>query len=670
MNLSHRLKLIPIFSIMLCAVSVDLASAQQLENNVPAGNQLSKDLGLADPATEINITLHFKLNDKAAFDKAVDELYDPPSPTFHKWMTDDDLRKYAPPERQRRIVRRELQKHGLTILETDKYGFTVRARGTIANVESAFDTEIHQFEYNGKVYRANVRNARLTGEAGHYVYTVAGLESHDAQPQVLQAPNAIAVPLTEHAQSSGFPPYTTTDCLTPPASYTLKGQTALPKAVYTGTGLNQNYICDYLPNQLWTALGLDQVYAAGYNGAGQSVVLIEAYGYAEVQQDANAFNEMAGLPQFNSANFKVVWPEGKPNQQKGVLLNADLETALDVQWAHTIAPGARIVVVESKGLDDEDMQYVISYATQHNLGNSFSNSYVVNFDFEAGPLEQTSWDDTLEVATAKGISVNFAAGDFGDYGYPNPGAANLPAIVPHATSVGGTSILNDVYNPGSTITTAWGDTVVVLESGGVVEDPPSPYGFIWGGGGGESVFWPKPSWQKSLPGTGRQSPDVSALADPFTGVPIVLTRNSKQSIEFRLGGSSLATPIFSGFWALANQRAGHPLGQAARKIAALPPGVMQDVLPTTDSTPDNLTGEITDQSGTKKYSASELFRGLLDGNRGFTSAFGEIYLGSLDYAAYGFGLDTSFTVGPGWDSATGFGTPYGLAFINGVTAHE
>ncbi len=188
------------------------AYAQRAETNVPAGIQISRDLGLADASAEINITVHLKLNDRAAFDKAVDALYDPASPTFHKWMSDADLRKYAPAASQRQIVRRELERNGLTILSIDKFGFTIRARGTLGSVERAFNTEIHQFEYSGRTYRANVRDARLTGAAGDYVSTVAGLESHQVRPLYKQAidphtqkPYA-PVPLSKIRSNAGFPP--------------------------------------------------------------------------------------------------------------------------------------------------------------------------------------------------------------------------------------------------------------------------------------------------------------------------------------------------------------------------------------------------------------------------------------------------------------------------------
>jgi subtilase family serine protease len=244
----------------------------------------------------------------------------------------------------------------------------------------------------------------------------------------------------------------------------------------------------------------------------------------------------------------------------------------------------------------------------------------------------------------------------------------VPSVAPHATAVGGTSILNDVSHPGSTITTSWGDTLTFLSGGYEVFDPPLPLGLIGGGGGGESVFWPKPSWESSIPGKNRQVPDVSALADPYTGIPIVITSDGEQFVSCCWGGTSLASPIFTAFWALANEKAGSPLGQAAPLIAALPYGGVQDVLPTTDSTSNNVSGSITDASGTTTYSAADLFSGSLYGNKGFTSAIWAEDAG--DVLDFGFGIDSSLTVKHGWDNATGWGTPNGLTFIDAVTATE
>ena len=395
--------------------------AMAAETNVPAGIQISKDLGLADAGAEINITVHLKLNDKAAFDKAVDALYDPASPTFHKWMTNADLQKFAPPASQRQAVVRELQRNGLTILSTDKIGFTVRAHGTLGNVERAFNTEIHQFEYHGSVYRANVRDARLSGAAGNYVSTVAGIESHQVRPMIKQAVNPrtqkpyAPVPLKQLAKGNTFPSGSTTQCLSASATYNLGS--SLPTAVYTGTGYVVNdLICDYIPSALQTAYGLNDAYAAGLTGTGQTIVLVEGYGYPTMERDANTFYKLAGLPALTASNYSVIYPEGKPAPDAGILSGWEIEIALDMQSSHSIAPGANILVVATNGQDNEDFQYSIQYVAENNLGNSISNSYEEDLDLLAGLYEQTSWDEILEVATAKGINVDFSSGDGGDDG--------------------------------------------------------------------------------------------------------------------------------------------------------------------------------------------------------------------------------------------------------------
>ena len=99
---------------------------------------------------------------------------------------------------------------------------------------------------------------------------------------------------------------------------------------------------DYTAAQLQQIYGLPAAYKKGLNGKGQTIVLLEAYGYPTIEADANAFSTLNGLPQLNSSNFSIVYPEGKPTDPNaGVLTGWDGEIALDVQWAHAIAPGAK-----------------------------------------------------------------------------------------------------------------------------------------------------------------------------------------------------------------------------------------------------------------------------------------------------------------------------------------
>jgi subtilase family serine protease len=673
---------------LISLATISSVYAQVAENNVSSGIRYSTDLGPVNPSTKINLTVHLKLPRQAEFDKAVEALYDPTSPTFHKWMTDSDLRTYAPTDAQIEIVSKELEKQGLSILSTDTNGFTIRVHGTASSVAQAFNTQIHQFRHNGKIFRANIQNAQLSSEAGQYVSTVAGLESHQARPLVSRAvdprtkqpyASTVVTSSTTTALSENLRGLMTNQCLSTPTAYDFQSGTPATNGVYFGNVYMQGNVatvisCDYTAASLQDAYGLTDAYQQGLDGTGQTIVLVEAYGYPTIEKDANVFSELMGLPTLTSSNFQIVYPEGQPaDPNAGVLTGWNTEIALDVDWAHAMAPGAKIVVVVTTGQDSEDFQNAIQYVASHKLGNSVSNSYEIDTDIIAGSLEQQSWDQTLEVATAKGISVNFSTGDSGDEGLGTPvGAAGVPSNSPHATAVGGTSILNQVGSSTGTITTGWGTVGNYLMQGGVVLDPPTGNSFFIGGaGGGESIFFPKPSWQKALPGTGRQTPDVSALADPYTGVPVVLSNQfGVASLQYGYGGTSLASPIFSAIWAIANQKAGKPLGQAAPAIAALPSGGIQDVLPTTPSTVTNPSGQVIDQNGSTYYSAADLFSGsLYNNNTGFTSAIWP-FVGGDTYAVIGFGIDSSLTVTSGWDNVTGYGTPNGLTFINAVTAKK
>jgi subtilase family serine protease len=226
--------------------------------------------------------------------------------------------------------------------------------------------------------------------------------------------------------------------------------------------------------------------------------------------------------------------------------------------------------------------------------------------------------------------------------------------------------MNDPLGGGD-IVTGWGTNLALLEDTLQVFNPPLNFGFWGGAGGGESLFYAKPSWQSSLPGTGRQVPDVSALADPFTGFSIVVTSGGAQQGVAGIGGTSLAAPIFSAIWSIAQQYNRETLGFAAPAIARLKQGQITDVVDTSDLTPHNLSGTIYDLTGSKFYSASDIF------SANSPAVTQPDYLAAITpfhnlHAAFAitFGADTSLTVGPGWDNVTGFGQPNGLPFIKAV----
>jgi subtilase family serine protease len=661
---------------LLCASTWLSPSALALPtHNVPNIVNVGKDRGRLAGGLEQTLTVVLKVPDTAAFDKAIERLYDPTSPSYHHWLTDADLERYAPLVSDFAAVQRELESHGLTLVSADPHRFSLRVRGTVANIERAFQTELHQFEYRGRVYQAHVADAQLTGAAGSLVDGVAGLERHAVRPARSIAINPVTgQPLSKKqiiykgAAGTSILSEITDVALSPAAdfNFTTEGET-LPEANYWGSvyDTNPDLVISFTPAQLAAHYGLPPLYKDGYDGTGQTIALIEGYGYSYAEEDANVAAKIFGLPPLTSSNFQVIYPEGPPLDPSAADLEGwTIEIALDIQSSHAIAPGAKILVVASSGQDNEDQIQSIEYVIEHKLAHTISNSWENDAEIVAGAAEENAFNSILKLGSAAGISIQFSSGDSGDQGLGTPvGAVGVPANSPYATAVGGTSILNDPYGTDSVVT-GWGNDIVYINLGGPL-DP--PFGeFYAGAGGGESVYFAKPSWQSALPGTGREVPDVSALADPYTGFVIVYTSYGVRYEEAGWGGTSLASPIFTAIWAIADQYNGAPLGQAGPAVAKLTAGQITDVLPTSDLTDYDVTGTIHDSSGATYYSATGLFAGFLDSTTSFVSGVWPLEPGLFDLAI-SFGTDSSLTVTPGWDNVTGFGEPNGLPFVQGVT---
>jgi subtilase family serine protease len=668
---SSRLRA-PLAALALLTISLSAfkAAGALPAHNVPKAVAVASDQGRVNSDKELNLTVVLKLHNEAEYDQAVENLYNPASPTYHHWFTEKDFEKYAPTAEEFDKVKQELRHQGLEVVSADPQRFSIRVHGTAASAETAFQTELHTFRFQGRTFDAHTRDARLTGEAGELVESVSGLERHRSRPQIVFANDPkTGKPLhkkvlTKTEAAGGLLSEITNIALTFPETSTYG--TTLPIGTFEGTvyDVDPTLIVDLTPAQLQAHYGLTGLIGAGYDGTGQTIALVEAYGYPGAEADANTSAKIFGLPPLTSANFSVIYPEGKPVSPVAAQLTGwDGEIALDIQSAHGIAPGAKIVVVASAGQDNEDQIASLQYIITHKVANAVSGSWENDSEIIAGPAEENAFNAVLKRGAAAGISFQFSTGDAGDQGLGTPvGDLGIPSDSPYATAVGGTSILNNPYGTGD-IVAGWGNNFVYLNLDGAV-DP--PFGFFGGGaGGGESTFFAKPSWQKTLPGKGRQVPDISALADPYTGFPIILTQGKTTFTEVGVGGTSLASPIFTAIWAIADQYNGKPLGLAAARLPKIKAGEISDVLPYTVLNTNNVAGTIEDDSGTHNYSTNKIFAGLIYTQKQFPSALWN--LDSATAVAISFGTDSSLTVTPGWDNVTGWGEPNGLPFIQGVS---
>lgn len=188
-----------------------------------------------------------------------------------------------------------------------------------------------------------------------------------------------------------------------------------------------------------------------------------------------------------------------------------------------------------------------------------------------------------------------------------------------------------------------------------------------------------------LPGKVRRLPDVSWLADPFTGVAIAISIPGQEPAQVWqvVGGTSLACPMFSALWAIANQAAEAPLGQAAQYLYSMPASTLTDVVPVAGG--HNVIATVQDASGTEHYTAAQLLgsqapQAFVSAIANFLSNNGQLSPFSSASDVISFGTDcsavplsdlggtpctsaTALHTAVGWDDVTGVGTPNALAFV-------
>ncbi len=245
------------------------------------------------------------------------------------------------------------------------------------------------------------------------------------------------------------------------------------------------------------------------------------------------------------------------------------EETLDAEAVHGMAPAAKIVYVGAPN-NFQDLDAALNNVVDRHLADIVTNSY--GFPTEQLPPGFIKpYEDTIMQGVIEGIGIYFSSGDNSDEslveGYRT---ADWPASSPFVTAVGGTTLGVGASN-NYLFETGWGTTTSTWNGTAWASTPPGPW--LYGAGGGVSTLFAEPSYQQGVvPAgvftaqgrTGRAVPDIAALADPNAGYLIGETQTfpdgTAKYSEYRIGGTSLASPIIAGIMALANQAAGQPLG--------------------------------------------------------------------------------------------------------------
>jgi subtilase family serine protease len=608
-------------------------------------------------------------------------MYDRNSPNYHHFLTLKQYKeRFAPRAEDMAVVQQHLAAHNLQVVATDKLNHYVTARGTIADVERATGVQINRVLLNGEEHRMPNREAVLPEAVGQKVYAVQGLTDASYQNYLAQQINPDTgnpVPPTPLSHVGPAEQFFNANCLRGTQTEDFKTTPGGPYGIYSGARYGTNIAdgppnlpyCGYTAPQVDKAYNLTPLYKQKLDGTGQTIAIVDAYGSNTITSDANLFAEINGLPALTSNNFTIIYPEGTTTCGTACINgNWEIETTLDVEWSHSVAPGADIALLLAADNSFTNLDLSVLYAIETELAPVISNSYGIGEieleDFF--PSELTVENNLNETGAALGVSVNFSTGDSGDFSVAlGVTTVSMPAASPYATGVGGTSLF---LNPDHSmkLQTGWGnnETRIASYAPNPPVIPPLQLGFIYGAGGGASGVWPKPAFQSSLPGSNRLLPDVSFLADPYTGVELVMTDPSSGEAEiFVEGGTSLACPMFSALWAISTQAADAWMGQAAASLYSLPADAITDVVAADG--PDNVTGTTKIPPNPAVFESADSLAAPLENTTEYVST---LFNGlSTRWYVLTFGTDTSLTTGPGWDNVTGVGTPNGANFVAAFT---
>jgi subtilase family serine protease len=358
----------------------------------------------------------------------------------------------------------------------------------------------------------------------------------------------------------------------------------------------------FVPQSMANAYNYAVLHAAGNQGQGITIAIIDSFGSATIRHDLHVFNQAFGLqpmcgeegvtcqpgmPSFDILNLQGSPATGAQPPNNGTGQESKfgwaVETSLDVQWAHATAPKANILLVttptaETLGVQGyPQMMNALQYIVDNDLADVVSMSFGAGEgSFHSGLAALQQMRQGMIDAKANGVTLLASTGDFGTgniFKEPvkNPGLIPYPSVIwpasdPLVTAVGGTRLCMDAVT-GLTVDTVNPPTVCQPAVNTLLQRETA-----WpGSGGGYSILFPRPSFQDSLPpgstfvgssvgapppnNNMRGIPDVAYQASPGTAVLVFV-----DSFWLAVGGTSASAPQWAGLIAIADQMAGHNLG--------------------------------------------------------------------------------------------------------------
>jgi uncharacterized protein (TIGR03437 family) len=466
------------------------------------------DRGRVAPGLELStvmLTLSQTADQKTALDQLVKEQQTPGSANYHHWLTPEQYaERFGASESDIAKIRGWLEAQGLTIASVARGRNAISVNGTASQFEAAFQTELHHYMVGTELHFANSTEPTIPAAFSGVIASIRGL--HDFRMKA-----------KHHAHAR--PDYT------------------------SGTG--HHYLA---PNDFATIYNASPLYAAGFDGTGQTVVIAgqTQVDLSDISLFRNSYNLSANPPQ-------VLLVPGTKNP--GISSDDLAEADLDIEWSGAVARGATILYVYT-----QDVMTAVQYAIDQNLAPVVSTSYGL-CELETAGSDVAAFRSWALQGNSQGITWFSASGDSGGADCYDSTALNssdnglaavdTPGSIPEVTSVGGTefsegasTFWNNTNDPNSASAMSYIPEVAWNDS--VQDGEPSA------GGGGASIYFTKPNWQvgPGVPNDNqRHVPDISLNASADHDGYLVYTGGQLQVY----GGTSVPTPCFAGIAALLNQ---------------------------------------------------------------------------------------------------------------------
>jgi len=586
-----------------------------------------------------------------ALKATVAKLSDPTSAQYHHWLTTAQYdAAFAPTAASAAAVSSYLRSQGLTVTGVEKNRRYVSATGTRARLGAAFGTTLATYRHDGQTVTANASAVSLPAAVGASVLTVTGLDttvSTKTPQHVVPGATGDAPTITSSAKAD--PNATPPDAFqngrpcainfgTPLALFKADFKTPLPK--FAGQTL------PYAPCG-YTGPSFRAAYEgnSALDGAGVTVAITDAYAWQFIARDANTYASQHGDGSYAPGQLTQSVPPAFTHQATCDPSGWSGEETLDVEAVHAMAPAAKIKYYASASCNDSDFLETLGRVVDDNQATIVTNSWS-DLEENESAASVAAYEQVFLQGATQGITFLFSSGDNGDeLAKTAIKQVDYPASDPYATAAGGTS--TGIATGAITAQTGWGTHTWALSPNGQrwIDG-----GFLYGAGGGYSALFNQPAFQNGVVPTtapvGRAVPDIAMDADPNTGMLIGQTQTFPDGVhygEYRIGGTSLASPLLAGMMALANQGAGTGFGWANPLLYSAPKGLITDV---THGTAHGIKGVVR-----------------VNNNNGIDATDG------LSYFVRTFDQDSSLATARGWDPVTGLGVP-NPAFLAAVSTKQ